>query len=141
MLHGSAQEPGRVLPVPRGRQPVLPGPAGHRAGQDGPAGRAHRRRTYHLVDYAAPDAERVLVLMGSGAGAAAGAVEALIAAGERVGLLTVRLYRPFPARELAAALRGVRALAVLDRTEAGATGERSTRTSSPRWKAAARWVW
>ena len=83
-------------------------------------------RRYGLVDYAgAPDAERVLVLMGSGAGAAAEAVEALTAAGERVGLATVRLYRPFPAEALAAALPpSIRRVAVLDRTkEPGATGE------------------
>jgi pyruvate-ferredoxin/flavodoxin oxidoreductase len=87
---------------------------------------ARTGRRYGLVDYAgAPDAERVLVLMGSAAGAAAEAVEALCAGGERVGLVTVRLYRPFPAEALAAALpRTVRRVAVLDRTkEPGATGE------------------
>jgi pyruvate-ferredoxin/flavodoxin oxidoreductase len=87
---------------------------------------ARTGRRYGLVDYAgAPDAERVLVLMGSAAGAAAEAVEALVAAGEKVGLVTVRLYRPFPAEALAAALPAtVRHLAVLDRTkEPGATGE------------------
>ena len=66
---------------------------------------ARTGRRYGLVDYAgAPDAERVLVLMGSGVGAAAEAVDALVEAGERVGLVTVRLYRPFPAEALAAAL-------------------------------------
>jgi hypothetical protein len=66
---------------------------------------ARTGRRYGLVDYAgAPDAERVLVLMGSAAGAAAEAVEALTTAGEKVGLVTVRLYRPFPAEALAAAL-------------------------------------
>ena len=87
---------------------------------------ARTGRCYGLVDYAgAPDAERVLVLMGSAAGAAAEAVEALTAGGERVGLVTVRLYRPFPAEALAAALPPtVRRIAVLDRTkEPGATGE------------------
>jgi pyruvate-ferredoxin/flavodoxin oxidoreductase len=87
---------------------------------------ARTGRRYGLVDYAgAPDAERVLVLMGSAAGAAAEAVEALTAGGERVGLVTVRLYRPFPAEALAAALPAtVRRIAVLDRTkEPGATGE------------------
>ena len=87
---------------------------------------ARTGRRYGLVDYAgAPDAERVLVLMGSAAGAAAEAVEALTAGGERVGLVTVRLYRPFPAEALAAALPPtVRRIAVLDRTkEPGATGE------------------
>jgi len=83
-------------------------------------------RQYGLVDYVgAPDAEQVLVLMGSAAGAAEEAVEALVAAGERVGLLKVRLYRPFPAAALVAALPAtVSDVAVLDRTkEPGAGGE------------------
>ena len=83
-------------------------------------------RRYHAVDYeGAPDAERVVVIMGSGVGAAQEAVESLRAAGERVGLLTVRLYRPFPAEQLVAALpRTVRGIAVLDRTkEPGSVGE------------------
>jgi pyruvate-ferredoxin/flavodoxin oxidoreductase len=83
-------------------------------------------RRYDLVEYAgAPDAERVVVLMGSGVGAAEEAVEALVAGGEPVGLLKVRLYRPFPAAQLVAALPPtVRSIAVLDRTkEPGATGE------------------
>jgi pyruvate-ferredoxin/flavodoxin oxidoreductase len=84
------------------------------------------RRCYRLVEYQGdPEAELVVVLMGSGASAAAEAVEAINAAGGRVGLVTVRLYRPFPAEALAAALpRTVRRVAVLDRTkEPGATGE------------------
>jgi pyruvate-ferredoxin/flavodoxin oxidoreductase len=83
-------------------------------------------RRYGLVDYTgAPDAERVLVLMGSGAGAAGEAVEAMVAAGEKVGLLTIRLYRPFPTEALLAALPStVRAVTVLDRTkEPGAVGD------------------
>jgi pyruvate-ferredoxin/flavodoxin oxidoreductase len=87
---------------------------------------ARTGRRYGLVDYAgAPDAERVLVLMGSATGAAAEAVEALVAGGEKVGLVTVRLYRPFPAEALAAALPATaRRVAVLDRTkEPGAAGE------------------
>ena len=83
-------------------------------------------RHYGLVEYAgAPDAERVVVLMGSGVGAAEEAVEALVAAGEPVGLVKVRLYRPFPAEQLVAALPPtVRSIAVLDRTkEPGALGE------------------
>ena len=83
-------------------------------------------REYGLVDYVgAPDAERVVVLMGSAAGAAEEAVEVLTAAGEPVGLLKVRLYRPFPASQLVRALPPtVRSVAVLDRTkEPGATGE------------------
>jgi pyruvate-ferredoxin/flavodoxin oxidoreductase len=63
-------------------------------------------RRYGLVDYlGAPDAERVLVLMGSGAGAAADAVERMAADGrEKVGLIVVRLYRPFPTEAFLAAL-------------------------------------
>jgi pyruvate-ferredoxin/flavodoxin oxidoreductase len=83
-------------------------------------------RSYHLVDYVgAPDALQVIVLMGSGAGAVEEAVEALIARGERVGLLKVRLFRPFPADALIAALPpSVQAIGVLDRTkEPGAVGE------------------
>ena len=83
-------------------------------------------RSYGLVDYVgAPDADRVVVLMGSGSGAAEETVEALTAAGERVGLVKVRLYRPFPAEHFVRALPPtVRSIAVLDRTkEPGATGE------------------
>jgi pyruvate-ferredoxin/flavodoxin oxidoreductase len=83
-------------------------------------------RSYHLFDYVgSPEAERVLVLMGSGAGAAEEAVEALARRGERVGLIKVRLYRPFSAGHFLAALpRSVRAIGVLDRTkEPGAPGE------------------
>jgi pyruvate-ferredoxin/flavodoxin oxidoreductase len=83
-------------------------------------------RHYGLVEYAgAPDAERVVVLMGSGVGAAEEAIDALVATGEPVGLLKVRLYRPFPAEQMVAALPPtVRSVAVLDRTkEPGALGE------------------
>ena len=87
---------------------------------------ARTGRHYGLADYAgAPDAERVMVLMGSAAGAATECVEALVARGERVGLAVVRLFRPFPASVLLAAIpSSVRAIAVLDRTkEPGALGE------------------
>ena len=83
-------------------------------------------RRYQLFDYLGdPAAERVLMLMGSGLGAAEEAVETLTARGEKVGLLKVRLFRPFSAKHLLAALpQSVRALAVLDRTkEPGADGE------------------
>jgi pyruvate-ferredoxin/flavodoxin oxidoreductase len=83
-------------------------------------------RAYHLFDYTgAPDAERVLVLMGSGVGAAELAVNALVEAGEKVGLVKVRLYRPFDSAALLAALPAtVRGITVLDRTkEPGAIGE------------------
>jgi len=73
----------------------------------------------------APDAERVLVQMGSGVGASREAVNKLAAAGEKVALVTVRLYRPFDAAAFVAALpKTVRSIAVLDRTkEPGALGE------------------
>ena len=83
-------------------------------------------RAYRLFDYEGhPEAERVVVLMGSGVGAAQEAVEALVARGEKVGLLKVRLYRPFSARHLLAALPpSARTLLVLDRTkEPGGAGE------------------
>jgi pyruvate-ferredoxin/flavodoxin oxidoreductase len=83
-------------------------------------------RHYHLFDYVgAADAERVIVLMGSGAEAAHETVEHLQAHGEKVGLLKVRLYRPFDPTALLAALPAtVRRIAVLDRTkEPGADGE------------------
>jgi pyruvate-ferredoxin/flavodoxin oxidoreductase len=83
-------------------------------------------RQYHLFEYAgAPDAERVVVMMGSGCEAAQEAVDALCAGGEKVGLLKVRLYRPFSVDALMATLpRSVKALAVLDRTkEPGGIGE------------------
>ncbi len=83
-------------------------------------------RRYGLVDYhGAPDADRVVVVMGSAAGAIEETVDALNAAGEHVGLLRVRLFQPFPARDLLAALPPtVRSIAVLDRTkEPGAVGE------------------
>ncbi len=87
---------------------------------------ARTGRSYHLFDYVGhPEADRILVLIGSGCGAVEEAVEALNRRGERVGLLKVRLYRPFSTHHLIAALpRSVRALGVLDRTkEPGSVGE------------------
>jgi len=83
-------------------------------------------RQYHLFDYVgAPDAERVIVMMGSGAEVAHETVEYLVGQGEKVGLLKVRLYRPFSVEHFAAALpETVRILTALDRTkEPGAAGE------------------
>ncbi len=83
-------------------------------------------RQYRLFDYVgAPDAERVIVMMGSASETATETVAALNARGERVGLLKVRLYRPFSVEHFMAALpRSVRAIAALDRTkEAGSAGE------------------
>jgi len=83
-------------------------------------------RSYHLFDYfGASDAERVIVVMGSGAGAIEEAVERLVKDGEKVGLLKVRLFRPFAAEAFLSALpKTARAVAVLDRTkEPGSLGE------------------
>jgi pyruvate-ferredoxin/flavodoxin oxidoreductase len=83
-------------------------------------------RQYKLIDYVgAPDATKILVIMGSGAEVAHETVEALTARGEKVGLVKVRLYRPFPLGEFMAALpRTTESIAVLDRTkEPGALGE------------------
>ncbi|MBI5105667.1 MAG: pyruvate:ferredoxin (flavodoxin) oxidoreductase [Solirubrobacterales bacterium] len=83
-------------------------------------------RHYRLVDYSGhPEAERVLVVMGSGGETARETVAFLQGRGERVGVAQLRLYRPFPARELARALPAtVRRVAVLDRTkEPGSLGE------------------
>ncbi|MFN8010817.1 MAG: pyruvate:ferredoxin (flavodoxin) oxidoreductase [Holophagaceae bacterium] len=76
-------------------------------------------RSYHLVDYVGhPEADRVLVLMGSGGTAAEEYVEWANANGQKLGLLKVRLYRPFPTEALLAALpASVKALVVLDRTK------------------------
>ncbi len=87
---------------------------------------ARTGRTYSIVEYVGdPDAERVLVLMGSGAQTARETVAHLNASGERVGVLQVRLYRPFPTSALLAALPATaRRVAVLDRTkEPGSLGE------------------
>jgi pyruvate-ferredoxin/flavodoxin oxidoreductase len=83
-------------------------------------------RQYHLFQYVgAPDAERVVVLMGSGCEAAHEAVEFLNAKGAKVGVLKVRLFRPFCPKALIEALPAtVKSIAVLDRTkEPGALGE------------------
>jgi pyruvate-ferredoxin/flavodoxin oxidoreductase len=83
-------------------------------------------RPYKLFDYVgAPDAERVVILMGNGAETAEEAAEYLIAKGEKVGVLKVRLFRPFSLEHFVQALpRTVKAIAVLDRTkEPGSLGE------------------
>ncbi len=83
-------------------------------------------RQYNLFDYHGhPEAERVVVIMGSGAGTVMEAVDAMVAGGERVGVLTVRLYRPLDVAALVGAIPPtVKAIAVLDRTkEPGSVGE------------------
>ena len=83
-------------------------------------------RNYHLFDYVgAKDADKVIVIMGSGAEAVEETVDWLVARGEKVGVLKVRLYRPFSAKHFVKALpRSVKKIAVLDRTkEPGSLGE------------------
>ena len=83
-------------------------------------------RSYHLFDYVgAPDAERVIVMMGSGVETAHETADYLNQTGEKVGLLKVRLYRPFSVKHFIEALPAtVKKIAVLDRTkEAGAARE------------------
>lgn len=84
------------------------------------------KRTYKLFDYyGSEDAERVLILMGSGVETARETQEFLLAQGEKVGVVAVRLYRPFSTRHLIEALpKTTQALAILDRTkEPGSLGE------------------
>ncbi len=83
-------------------------------------------RAYAPFEYAGhPEAERVVVAMGSAVDTAREVVEALVARGERVGLVAVHLFRPFDAKRLLAAIpSSARAIAALDRTkEPGALGE------------------
>ncbi|HEX6541359.1 MAG TPA: pyruvate:ferredoxin (flavodoxin) oxidoreductase [Ktedonobacterales bacterium] len=83
-------------------------------------------RQYHLFEYTgAPDAERVIVVMGSGAETARATADYLAVRGEKVGVVTVHLYRPFSVEQFARALPAtVRSIAVLDRTkEPGSAGE------------------
>jgi pyruvate-ferredoxin/flavodoxin oxidoreductase len=83
-------------------------------------------RSYHLFDYhGSPEPDRVIVLMGSGNGAVDETVDELVRAGDDIGVINVRLFRPFSAEAFLAALPPTaRSVAVLDRTkEPGAVGE------------------
>ncbi|HUV27512.1 MAG TPA: pyruvate:ferredoxin (flavodoxin) oxidoreductase [Anaerolineales bacterium] len=83
-------------------------------------------RQYHNIDYfGAPDAERVIVMMGCGAVTASETAKYLNEAGEKLGVIAIRLYRPFPIKDFLKALpETVKTIAVLDRTkEPGSTGE------------------
>jgi pyruvate-ferredoxin/flavodoxin oxidoreductase len=87
---------------------------------------ARTGRHYRLYDYTGhPEAERIVVVMGSGAKTVEAVVERLAAEGERVGVLNVRLFRPFAIERFLGALpKTVRSIAVLDRTkEPGSAGE------------------
>ncbi len=124
-IRGTAQNPDVYF---QGRETVNPYyarvPGAVTAAMDALAARTGR--PYHLVNYTGdPAAERVIVIMGSGAQTAAQTAEYLTARGEKVGVATLRLYRPFPAGALLAALPpAARRVAVLDRTkEPGSQGE------------------
>jgi pyruvate-ferredoxin/flavodoxin oxidoreductase len=83
-------------------------------------------RSYHLFDYAgAPDAERVVIIMASGGETAEATVNYLVEKGEKVGVIRVRLYRPFDTTAFLKSLpKNVKSIAVLDRTkEPGASGD------------------
>jgi pyruvate-ferredoxin/flavodoxin oxidoreductase len=83
-------------------------------------------RSYKLFDYAgAPDAEKIIIIMGSGADTVHETTEYLASKGEKVGVIKVRLYRPFSTEHFVAALpKTVKKIAVLDRTkEPGSLGE------------------
>ncbi|MBF0216286.1 MAG: pyruvate:ferredoxin (flavodoxin) oxidoreductase [Candidatus Omnitrophica bacterium] len=83
-------------------------------------------RKYRLFDYfGAPDADRIIIIMGCGGEAVRETVEYMNARGEKVGVLTVRLFRPFDVKSFVGALpASVKAIAVLDRTkEPGSLGE------------------
>jgi pyruvate-ferredoxin/flavodoxin oxidoreductase len=125
VIRGTAQNPDTFFqareaasPYPAACPEIVQGAMDRFAGLTG--------RQYHLFDYYGhPEAERVVVLMGSAAETVQETVDWLRACGERVGVLRVRLFRPFSARHFLSALPGsVRAVAVLDRTkEPGALGD------------------
>lgn len=75
-------------------------------------------REYGLFEeYRMEDADRAVVMIGSAAGTTKDAIDALREKGEKVGLIKIRLFRPFPADEIARALSGVKAIAIMDRAE------------------------
>ncbi|NCC69372.1 MAG: hypothetical protein EOM14_14480, partial [Clostridia bacterium] len=83
-------------------------------------------RNYHLFDYVgAPDAEKVIIIMGSGAEACEETVNYLVSKGQKVGLIKVRLYRPFSVKDFVAAIPATaKYITALDRTkEPGSIGE------------------
>ena len=125
VMRGTAQNPDVYF---QGRETVNPLytqiPGIVQAAMDKFAGLVGRQ--YHLFDYVgAPDAERVIVMMGSGAEVVEETIEYLAKRGEKLGLIKVRLYRPFSIEHFIAALPStVKTLAVLDRCkEPGSAGE------------------
>ena len=125
VIRGTAQNPDTFFQAREAANPFHDAcPAIVAATMDQFAGLTGRR--YRPFDYVGhPDAERIIVMMGSGAECVHEVVDHLVALGERVGLIKVRLFRPFSMEGLVAALPAtVRSVAVLDRTkEAGSAGE------------------
>ena len=125
VLRGSAQNPDVFFQAREACSPYYAAvPAITRRAMDRFASLTGRQ--FQLFDYVgAPDADRVIVLMGSGSGAVEETVEHLNARGEKVGLVKVRLFRPFSTKDFVEVLPAtVRRIAVLDRTkEPGAPGE------------------
>ncbi|HTZ22919.1 MAG TPA: pyruvate:ferredoxin (flavodoxin) oxidoreductase [Streptosporangiaceae bacterium] len=125
VIRGTAQNPDTYFQARETVNPFYAAVPG--AVQDAMDALAERTgRRYRTVEYAGhPEADRVIVVMGSAAQTAAETVAHLCAQGERVGVVTVRLYRPFPAAALLDALPATAsAIAVLDRTkEPGSAGE------------------
>jgi pyruvate-ferredoxin/flavodoxin oxidoreductase len=124
-IRGTAQNPDVYFQARETVNPFYAAVPG--AVQDAMDGLAVRTgRQYHIMDYTGhPDAERVIVVMGSAAETIGETVTYLCAHGERVGVLQVRLFRPFPAQALLDALpASAGRIAVLDRTkEPGSNGE------------------
>jgi pyruvate-ferredoxin/flavodoxin oxidoreductase len=124
-IRGTAQNPDVYFQARETANPFYAAVPG--AVEDAMAALADRTgRRYHTVQYAGhPEADRVIVVMGSAAETIAETVAHLCARGERVGVLNVRLFRPFPVRALLDALpASASRIAVLDRTkEPGSNGE------------------
>ncbi|WP_304508629.1 pyruvate ferredoxin oxidoreductase [Anaerotignum sp.] len=75
-------------------------------------------RKYDLIEeYEMKDAERAIIIIGSSAGTAKEAIRGLRATGEKVGLIKIRSFRPFPAEEIARALKNVKVFAVMDKAD------------------------
>ena len=123
--HGA--ESGRLFPGARGLQSVLSGCSRPSCRTPWTSSPGIVGRQYHLFDYVgAPDAERVIIMMGSGAEVAEETVDALVARGEKIGLAEgAACSGPSRSRRSSPALpASVKSIAVLDRTkEPGATGE------------------
>ncbi len=125
IIRGTSQNPDTFFQAREAINPFYDACAGHVVAAM-EAFEKQTGRSYHLFDYVGdPEAERVIVIMGSGAEAVHELVEWLTARGEKVGVLKVRLYRPFSAEHFLAALpKTTRTIAVMDRTkEPGSIGE------------------